>query len=314
MKAALVVEPGQTPVYRDFPEPVPAPGKVIIRVTAAALSHVTRSRASGTHYSSHGELPFVAGVDGTGVTQAGQRVYFFFPQHPHGGMAELTLADEQHCVALPKDLDEKLAAAIAIPGISSWAALLERAQLRAGETVLINGATGTSGRLAIQIAKHLGAGKVIATGRRPSDYLRALGADVIVQLVEDRDVLEQAFKEVFEERVDIVLDYLWGSSAETLIVAAAKAGPEGVPIRYVEIGSISGPDITLPSAALRSSSLQLMGSGLSSVPLPRLLAAIEGVLNAAPAAGLAAAIKLEPLANISQAWAEETGARIVLVP
>ena len=99
-----------------------------------------------------------------------------------------------------------------------------------------------------------------------------------------------------------------------VIVAAAKAGPEGVPIRYVEIGSISGPDITLPSAALRSSSLQLMGSGLSSVPLPRLLAAIEGVLNAAPAAGLAAAIKLEPLANISQAWAEETGARIVLVP
>ncbi len=315
MKAAVVVEAGQAPLYGDFGEPLPAPGKAVIRVAAAALSHVTRSRASGTHYSSVGELPFVPGIDGTGVTQAGERVYFCFPEHPYGGMAELCLVEEQRCVALPKELDEKLAAAIAIPGMSSWAALVERAKLRAGETVLVNGATGTSGRLAIQIAKHLGARKVIATGRRPSDDLRALGADVIVQLVENRDTLEESFKKVFQDGVDIVLDYLWGVSAETLMIAAAKAAPEGVPIRYVEIGSISGREITLPSAALRSSALELMGSGIASVPLPRLLQAVKGMLQAAPSAAFKAAIKAVPLGDISHVWgAVDTDSRIVLVP
>jgi NADPH:quinone reductase-like Zn-dependent oxidoreductase len=208
-----------------------------------------------------------------------------------------------------------LAAAIAIPGMSSWAALRERARLRAGETVLINGATGTSGRLAIQIAKHLGARKVIATGRRLSDDLRALGADTLLQLVEDRDSLEQAFNKVFRDGVDVILDYLWGMSAETLMIAAAKTAPEGVPIRYVEIGSISGRDINLPSAVLRSSSLQLMGSGFASVPLPRLQEAVKGVLQAAPSAGFKAAIKAVPLADVGRVWAAtDSDARIVLVP
>ena len=315
MKAAVVVEAGQPPVYGDFKDPVPAPGKSIIRVSASSISHVTKSRASGVHYSSHGELPFVPGIDGTGITEDGQRVYFLSPETPYGGMAQLCLVDDQHRAALPDGLDEQLAAAIAIPGMSSWAALVERANLRAGETVLINGATGTSGRLAIQIAKHLGVKKVIATGRRPSDDLRALGADVIVPLVEDRDDLEETFKSVFHGGVDIVLDYLWGRSAETLITAAAKAGPEGVPIRYVEIGSMSGRDINLPSAALRSSALQLMGSGMASVPFPRLLEAIKGVLRAAPSAGFRAAIKPMPLMDVSRAWpAAESGSRIVLVP
>ena len=315
MKAAVVVEAGQPPVYRSFQDPVPTPGKGIIRVTASALSHVTKSRASGTHYSSNGELPFVPGIDGTGITESGERVYFVFPEHPYGGMAESCLLDDQHCVPLPRGLDEKFAAAIAIPGMSSWAALMERAHLRAGETVLVNGATGTSGRLAIQIAKHLGAKKVIATGRRPSDDLRALGADDTVQLVEDRDVLEEAFRKLFQGGVDIVLDYLWGMSAETLMIAAAKAAPEGRPIRYVEIGSVSARDITLPSAALRSSSLQLMGSGIASVPFPKLLEAIRGVLQAASSADFKTAIKLVPLSDVSRAWvAADTDSRIVFVP
>ena len=315
MKAAVVVEPGQPPVYRDFKDPLPVPGKSLIRVTASALSHVTRSRAAGTHYSSQGDLPFVAGLDGTGVTAAGQRVYFFFPEHPYGGMAQLCLVDDQHWVELPAGLEDRFAAAIAIPGMSSWAALMERAHLQAAETVLINGATGTSGRLAIQIAKHLGAKKVIATGRQAGDELRALGADVTIRLVEDRDLLEEAFRKVFHDGVDIVLDYLWGISAQALIIAAAKAGPQGVPIRYVEIGSISGRDITLPSAALRSSSLQLMGSGIASVPFAKLRDAIKGVLQAAPSAGFAAVIEPVPLAEVSRVWAEaHADSRVVLVP
>ena len=315
MKAAVVMEAGRAPVYGDFKDPRPAAGKGIIEVTASALSHVTRSRASGTHYTSQGELPFVPGIDGTGVTETGERVYFFLPEHPYGGLAQRCLVDSHHCVSLPQGLDETLAAAIAIPGMSSWAALLERAQLRAGETVLINGATGTSGRLAIQIAKHLGAGKVIATGRRLSDDLRGLGADVIVELVEDRDALAESFEQVFKEGVDIVLDYLWGISAETLIVAAAKAAPEGVPLRYVEIGAMSGRDITLPSAALRSSGLQLMGSGIASVPLPRLLQAVKGVMQTALPAGFKAAIGPVPLADINRVWSSlETESRLVLIP
>jgi NADPH:quinone reductase-like Zn-dependent oxidoreductase len=316
MKVAVVSEAGHAPVYEDFQDPEPADGKAIVRVSASALSHVTRGRASGNHYSSESRFPFVAGIDGTGRTAAGKRVYFFLPEHPFGGMAQWCRVDERHLIPLPEALDETIAAAIAIPGMSSWAALEERARLRAGETVLINGATGTSGRLAVQIAKHLGAGKVIATGRRLTEDLSALGADVTIQLIEDRDTLEERFKTVFREGINIVLDYLWGMSAETLMIAAAKAAPDGLPIRYVAIGSMSGGDIKLPSAALRSSSLELKGSGLASVPLPRLLESMKGVLQAAPSHdGFRAAIKLEPLAEINRVWtAGGAEARIVFIP
>jgi NADPH:quinone reductase-like Zn-dependent oxidoreductase len=317
VKAAIVVEAGQAPIYGDFTAPVSSAGKSLIRVTAASISHVTKSRASGVHYSSGGSLPFIPGIDGTGVEEDGQRVYFLLPEPPYGAMAEFCVVDDEHRVALPDGLSEESAAAMAIPGMSSWAALTERANLRTGETVLINGANGTSGRLAIQIAKYLGAGKVIATGRQTQSFddLRALGADSTVPLMQDADSLETAFRNEFQQGVDIVLDYLWGTTAETLVIAAAKAGPAGVPIRYVQIGSMSGPSIHLPSAALRSSALQLMGSGMGSIPFPRLLNAIRGVLRAAPTAGFKVATERMQLAEVTQAWnAASSHSRIVLVP
>ncbi|HBZ70306.1 MAG TPA: alcohol dehydrogenase [Deltaproteobacteria bacterium] len=317
MKAAIVVEAGKAPIYGDFRDPVPAPGKSLIRVTASAISHVTKSRASGVHYSSDGALPFIPGIDGTGIGENGQRVYFLLPEKPYGAMAEFCIVDDRHQFAIPESLNEVSAAAMAIPGMSSWAALVERANLRRGETVLINGATGASGRLAVQIAKHLGAEKVIATGRQTHSFddLRRLGADVTIPLIQDRDALEKAFKDEFQQGVDIVLDYLWGMSAETLVIAAAKAGPEGVPIRYVQIGSMSGTNINLPSAALRSSALQLMGSGIGSIPFPRLLRAIRGVLEAAPSAGFTIATQPVPLADVTKAWAAgDADSRIVLLP
>lgn len=317
MKAAIVTESGQPPVYGDFREPAPAPGQSLIRVSASSLSHITRNRAAGSHYSSDGALPFIPGIDGTGVTHHGRHVYFLMPQHPFGAMAERCLADDAHCIAIPDGLDDASAAAMAIPGMSSWAALVERARLRAGETVLINGATGISGRLAIQIARHLGAGKIIATGRQTASFgeLRRLGADVTVALVQDPHAQEQAFADQFHQRVDIVLDYLWGISAQTLMIAAARTSQEGVPVRFVQIGSLSGADITLPGGALRSSGLQLMGSGIGSVPFPRMLASIQGVLAAAPSAGFTVASRSVPLAEVARAWAaKDTGARIVLRP
>ena len=317
MKAAIVERAGQAPVFGSFDDPVSAPGLSVVRVEAAAISHVTKGRASGTHYSADGGLPLVPGLDGVGVDESGRRVYFILPEAPYGAMAERSLVDTRRCIALPDALSDVDAAAMAIPGMSSWAALVERAHLRAGETVLVNGATGASGRLAIQVAKHLGAKKVVATGRNAAafDELRALGADVTIALTQERDALAHAFEHEFSQGVDVVLDYVWGPSAEALIVAGAKAGPEAVAIRYVQIGAMSGADIALPGAALRSSALQLMGSGIGSIPQQRILAAIRGVLEAAPGAGFKVSARALPLAGVATAWnAGDAQSRIVLVP
>src|SRR4029077_17499219 len=189
--------------------------------------------------------------------------------------------------------------------------------LIARENVLINGATGTSGRLAVQIAKYLGAKRVIATGRNVSalEQVKALGADVIISLNQSSEELETAFQEQFgDEGVDVVLDYLWGQSAETLIVSAARAGKEGVPIRFVQIGALSGRNITLPSAALRSSALTLMGSGIGSIPLKGLVGAIRGVLQAVVPGKLKIEIKAVPLADVEVTWNKESGtSRVVFV-
>jgi NADPH:quinone reductase-like Zn-dependent oxidoreductase len=181
--------------------------------------------------------------------------------------------------------------------------------------VLVNGATGTSGRLAVQIAKHLGAGKVIATGRNPEALhdLSALGADIVIPLIGDEAALEQTFQQHFADGIDVVIDYLWGKSAERLLIAAAKAGPDARPIRFVQIGSIAGADITLPSAVLRSSSIELMGSGIGSVPVDRLMACIGDLLHAASPAGLKIACISKPLSDVEPAWrADESTRRTVL--
>lgn len=313
MKAAFVVQAGQAPVYGDFREPVPSKGEYQIAVTAASLSHVTRGRASGSHYSTSGSLPFIVGLDGVGKLSDGRRVYFAQPTAPFGSMAEQTAVETSHCLALPDDLDDVTAAAIAIPGMSSWAALQEKARFQAGETVLINGATGISGRLAVQIVRYLGAKKVIATGRN-LEALKSLGADVTIPLVEDGEVLEKSLLEPFHAGIDVVLDYLWGPSMERVLIAATKAGKDGVPIRCIQIGSASANNITLPSPVLRSSSIQLMGSGIGSIPVDQIFKAIDGVLQAAVPGKFEIATTTVPLSQIETAWTiEQAGARTVFL-
>ena len=311
MKAAIVEGAGQSPVYADFAAPAPAPGEHRIAVTAAALSQVVKSRAAGAHYSSSGQFPFIVGIDGVGRLDDGTRVYFVLPRAPYGSMAEQTVVPAAQCLPLPDGLDDVTAAAIANPGLSSWAALKERARLKAGETVLVNGATGTAGRLAVQIAKHLGASKVIATGRNAAALrsVAALGAEITIPLVANQEVLEDNFKEQFAAGVDVVVDYLWGESAERLLIAAAKAGAEGVPLRFVQIGAVSGANITLPSAVLRSSAIELTGSGINSVPRQRFVEAIGGVLQAAKPAGFQIATKTVPLSEVERAWSSDDGSR-----
>jgi NADPH:quinone reductase-like Zn-dependent oxidoreductase len=317
MKAAVITKPGKTPSFADFDDPVPQVDEELVFVTASALSHVTKSRASGSHRTSPGSLPAVVGIDGVGRTQDGRRVYFVLPEEPFGGMAEKVAVRMDQCIPLPADVDDITAAAIAIPGMSSWAAFKERAHLIAGENVLINGATGTSGRLAVQIAKYLGAKRVIATGRNVEalEQLRVIGADATVPLSRSPGELEAAFMEQFGgEGVDVVLDYLWGQSAETLIVAAAKAGKDGVPIRFVQIGAVSGGNIVLPSAALRSSALVLMGSGMGSIPLKGMVGAISGVLQAVAPGKLKIETKVVPLAEVEDTWNKDSGnSRVVFV-
>lgn len=311
MKAAIVREPGQPPVYGDFAEPMPSPSECPIAVTAAALSPVVKSRASGRHYSSSGRLPFIVGLDGVGRLDDGRRVYFLVSRAPYGSMAEQAVVPAAQCLPVPDGLDDVTAAAIANPGMSSWAAYAERARLKSGETVLVNGATGTAGRLAVQIAKHLGAGKVIATGRN-ADALRsvaALGADVTIPLGADPEALEDSFRAQFAEGVDVVIDYLWGPSAERLLAAGAEAGMEAMPIRFVQVGAVSGPGITLPSAVLRSSAIELMGSGIGSVPLDRLVHCIGELLQAAGPAGFRIATSPVPLSQVERAWPEDDSGR-----
>ena len=304
MKAAVVLGAGRAPVYGEFESPIAQGTDQRIDVSASSLSRITRGKASGAHYSSTGRYPFVAGVDGTGRLENGQRVYFVFPHAPFGAMAEQSIANASNCIALPDSLDDVTAAAIAIPGMSSYAALIERARFVEGETVLVNGATGSSGKLAVQLARHLGARKVIATGRNPQalDLLKRIGADEVISLTSDAKSMDDALEAQFRDGVDVVLDYLWGASAQAALIAAAKASPDGQPVRFVQIGSIGGADIQLPGAVLRSTAITLMGSGIGSVPMPRLLKSMKAVFDAVAPAGLQIETRAVPLEALGEHW------------
>ena len=320
MKAGIITAVGKSPVYADFNEPVAREKQELITVSASALSQFSKSRSSGSHYSSSGTFPCVAGVDGVGRTADGLRVYFVLPEAPYGALAETTLVRSKRCVAVPDDLDDITAAAIANPGMSAWAALAERAGMLIGETVLVNGATGTAGRLAVQIAKYLGASKVIATGRNEGELqkLSSLGADVMIPFTlgpshpPGAEQYEQALMAELAYGIDVVIDYLWGESAKTIIVAIAKAVEDAKPVRFVHVGGASREEnIELPGAALRSSAMQLMGSGVKSVVFPKLLDSIRNVFDAVAPARLQIATKTVPLSAIEDVWDAPGKPRVV---
>ena len=301
MKAAVVFDLNEGPICDDINEPQPASGKKQIDDRAAAISHVVKGRASGRHYSFDGTLPFVVGIDGVGMTSNGQRVYFAFPSAPFGSMAQRAPVALQNCLPLPDALDDISAAAMANPGMSAWAALVKRAQFQAGETVLINGATGSAGQLAVQIASYLGAKKIIATGRN-AQALTALAADECINLTADEQTLNAQFAAASAGQIDVVVDYLWGRSAELLLPILAKYTPGDKPVRYVQVGSLAGADIGLNGAVLRAAPLQLMGSGIGSLSMPQLLAATGEMLQAAVPGHFTIATTPLPLRDVAAAW------------
>ena len=309
MKAAIVQGAGQAPVYGDFKEPVAGEGESLVTVTACALSHLTKRRAMGTHYSSTGDYPLIPGVDGVGKFPDGRRVFFAAPRPPFGSMAERTVVSQSMCAFLPEGLGDVEAAGMANPGMSCWLAFKERAHFQAGESVLINGATGTAGRMAVQVARHLGAKRIVATGRNLETLktLSALGVETAISLGLPDAELEKAFMEQFDLGVDVVLDYLWGPSAGKILVAAAKANPDGHRVRYVEIGAVGGDVIPFPAEVLRATALELMGSGLGSVPMERVVKGIGEMLAAAVPGKFKVDMRIMPLAKIGEVWASDTG-------
>ena len=310
MKAAIVTSPGKKPGYGEFQSPVGREGLEVITVTAAALTNLTKGRASGSHYSAENHYPLVPGVDGVGTLTDGRRVYFAMPEAPFGAMAEQTLVDPRRTITLPDTLDDVAAAALANPGMSCFAALIERARFQTGEIVLINGATGAAGFVAVQVAKHLGANKVIVTGRNAQELetLRSLGADVVIPFdlrpenPQGIEQFEQALTAAFADGLDVVLDYLWGTSARTIIVAVAKAVEDAHPVRFVQVGEASHQPVEFPAAALRSSAIQIMGSGLKSIPLPKLLECIRKTFELAVQGKLYLPTKVVPLSSVAENW------------
>ena len=310
MKAAVVTSPGTKPTFSEFQNPTSRDDLEVVTVTAAALTNLTKGRAAGSHYSADNQYPFVPGVDGVGTLADGRRVYFAMPETPFGAMAEQTLVDPRRVITLPDNLDDVAVAALANPGMSCFAALIERASFRSGETILINGATGAAGFVAVQVAKQLGAGKVIVTGRNAQELenMRALGADFVIPFdlrpENSRGVkrFEQALTTTFADGLDVVVDYLWGTSARTIIIAVAKAVEDAHPVRFVQVGEASREAVELPGAALRSSAIQIMGSGLKSVPLPKLMEGIRQTFDLAAHGKLFLPTKAVPLSTVTENW------------
>jgi NADPH:quinone reductase-like Zn-dependent oxidoreductase len=312
MQAAVVSAPGHPPQVAEFPDPVAGPDEHLVRVRAAGLHPVVKALASGSHYAGGGGLPHVPGIDGVGTLEDGNRVYFIMPRPPYGALAPLAPVPRAKCAPIPDGLDDLVAAAIVNPGLSAWLALVVRAQLVARETVLVLGATGVSGKLAVQVARSLGAGRILAAGRNPETLraLPSLGADVACSL-------EDLPKALAGEAVDVIVDYLWGAPTESVIAAITRKGVNLAAgrVRLVQVGTSAGPTITLRADVLRSSGLEILGSGAGSVSFARIREELPHILERAAKGELRVDIEAVPLSDIESVWQRSpSGKRLVVVP
>ena len=267
MKAAVLYQKDGLPQYTDFPEPVVRnENELLISVRAAAIKHIDKSRASGKHYSTYNDISQakVIGGDGVGVLEDGARVYAVGVS---GMAAEKAVTEKIRMVPLPGGIDDAIAAALPNAVIGSAMGLRFRAGMKQGETVLINGATGFTGKIAVQIAKYYGAQKIIVTGRNEQSLqsLLTLGADEIVSIKQDDESFIERIKAIHEiTPIDVIIDYLWGHTAELILSALKGTGSFTHKTRFVSIGSVTGDTIQLSAENLRSVDLQLSGSGLGS--------------------------------------------------
>jgi len=224
------------------------------------------------------------------------------------------------CVPLPEGLEDATAAGIANPAMSSWVALKERARFVAGESVLILGATGVAGRMAVQIAKRMGARRGVAAGRnlQALETVKAIGADAVISLEQEHAATVAAFRVAQEKAgVDVVLDYRWGEPAEWGVDALTQRGlrKTGSRVRFIQIGESAGRTISLPAAALRSSGLELLGSGFGSASMEQIRVAIEEFFKVAATEPFDFKVATAPLTEVGKLWnTPEPGTRLVFTP
>ncbi|MYV44874.1 zinc-binding alcohol dehydrogenase family protein [Streptomyces sp. SID2888] len=308
MHAAVVSAFDRPPRYQEFPDPV-AQGtdEAVVEVVAAGLHPRVRSQADGSHYTSTAELPLIPGIDGVVRGPDGRLRYTVLDDTTLGTLAERTILRRGRSIVLPEDVDAVAVAAAMNPAMSSWVALRRRIDFRRGRSVLVLGATGNAGRMAVQVARKLGASRVIGAGRNPDalEALRPLGADEVFTLGRLAGAAD----------VDVVLDYLWGEPAATAMVDMISTRKErSDPVHWIQIGSMAGLTSPVPSAALRAARLQIVGSGIGSVDGREWLEELPQLVDAVTEGEFDVRAKAVPLKDVEQVWAAEADDRIVLLP
>ena len=298
------------PVYTSFVEPQANAASIVVAVRAAALTGLDRAVARRAHYFKMPDGPFVLGKEGVAQHRDGKRVYFNVnaPVAAFGSMAERTLIDARFSFPVP----DQIAAALGNPGLAAWLALSWRAGLRPGQTVLILGATGISGLIAVSAAKRLRAGRVIAAGRNRDALERSkrLGADAIVELAGTSDLVG-AYREAARGNVDVVLDYICGAPAEAALEVLSVDG------RLVHIGTRAAPAMNVLGATARRVCANILGFAYYHAPIETQALAYTELCRMAVAGEIALDIETRPLSQIEVAWdTDEAGSRPrqVLVP
>jgi NADPH:quinone reductase-like Zn-dependent oxidoreductase len=310
MRAAVLHDYG-VPSAGEFEEPSAGPGQAVVEVLAAGLNPVDVAICAGRFYAGKPPLPSVAGREGVGTID-GARVYFDGPIAPFGSMAQRALVDPSHTYEVPDGVADGVAVALGISGLAAWLALTWRAELQPGEHVLVLAASGVLGQIAVQAAKLLGAGRVVAAARSEEGLARCmeLGADASVRL-DGREDLSAALAQAGDGRIDVVLDPLWGEP----LVAALGAASFGA--RIVQIGAGAGAEATIPSALIRGKMLVLMGH-TNFAASPEVKREAYARMAAAAAAG-EIRVDVDPLGldEVGEAWRRlQAGShrKIVLVP
>lgn len=301
MRAAIIDAYGATPRAGDFPAPDPGPGQMVVEVSAAGLNPSDIRTASGTFYGERPPIPYVAGAEGIGRRPDGTRIYFDSPVRPMGSFAERTVLPEGAGIPVPDAVDDATAIACGVAGAAAWLALEWTGGLRPGEDVLVLGAGGGVGQIAVQAARLLGARRVVAAARSESALERAeqLGADATVRLAGDD--LAGVLAAALPGGVDLVIDPLWGAPA---VAALAQLKPHG---RLVQLGESAGAEAPIPSGPVRGRLLQIRGHTNFHAPADVRRAAYERLLAHVAAGELTAAVARVPLDAVADAWEQQRG-------
>jgi NADPH:quinone reductase-like Zn-dependent oxidoreductase len=319
MHAAVVRSFDRPPRYEDYESPEPVgPNETLVDVLAVGLHPRVRSGASGQHYTSTGELPMIPGIDGVGKLPDGRRVYFVVSDDAWGAMAEQAVVDLRRVVELPEDIDAISVAATMNPAMSSWVALRRRVPLIPGQSVLVLGATGNAGSMAVRVAKHLGAGRIVAAGRNQErlDALLTSGADEVVVLVDDPLVTAEHLARAAAD-VDVVIDYLWGEPASRTMRTLLEARTDrSAALDWIQIGAVAGPTIELPSVLLRSANFRIQGNGQGAVSPRAYVAELPSLVSEIAAGSISINTVTVPLSDVESAWSapQAPGVRTVFLP